>query len=202
MISKSLCPEQKVPVRAGFPPCPQSVLSSSLCTESLILILPGGSGLAARYSPWPLGTTLQEKESGDIGPVVLDSQTPGADGEAEIGTSSCSRFPLLPRLRYAIDRSTDTERIFDIDANTGAIVTGKVLDRETAGWHNITVLAMEAGEMGKGRVGRAARAALQWGRGGSTVAFAADVTKMQVLINTEVKKKKCSTLSLTSPQTT
>jgi len=53
----------------------------------------------------------------------------------------------LPGLRYAIDRSTDTERIFDIDANTGAIVTGKVLDRETAGWHNITVLAMEAGEM-------------------------------------------------------
>ncbi|XP_051488845.1 cadherin-22 isoform X2 [Apus apus] len=46
-------------------------------------------------------------------------------------------------VRYAIDRSTDTERMFDIDANTGAIVTGKVLDRETAGWHNITVLAME-----------------------------------------------------------
>lgn len=53
----------------------------------------------------------------------------------------------LPGHRYAIDRSTDTERIFDIDAKTGAIVTGKVLDRETAGWHNITVLAMEAGEM-------------------------------------------------------
>ncbi|NXG39374.1 CAD22 protein, partial [Dromaius novaehollandiae] len=47
-------------------------------------------------------------------------------------------------VRYAIDRSTDAERIFDIDADTGAIVTGKVLDRETAGWHNITVLAMEA----------------------------------------------------------
>ncbi|XP_059718729.1 cadherin-22 isoform X2 [Haemorhous mexicanus] len=47
-------------------------------------------------------------------------------------------------VRYAIDRSTDAERIFDIDAKTGAIVTGKVLDRETAGWHNITVLAMEA----------------------------------------------------------
>ncbi|XP_074825788.1 cadherin-22 isoform X2 [Natator depressus] len=47
-------------------------------------------------------------------------------------------------VRYAIDRNTDLERIFDIDANTGAIVTGKVLDRETAGWHNITVLAMEA----------------------------------------------------------
>ncbi|XP_039419572.1 cadherin-22 [Corvus cornix cornix] len=53
-------------------------------------------------------------------------------------------FPLLLGHRYAIDRSTDAERIFDIDAKTGAIVTGKVLDRETAGWHNITVLAMEA----------------------------------------------------------
>ncbi|XP_030389157.1 cadherin-22 isoform X2 [Gopherus evgoodei] len=47
-------------------------------------------------------------------------------------------------VRYAIDHNTDLERIFDIDANTGTIVTVKVLDRETAGWHNITVLAMEA----------------------------------------------------------
>nr|XP_032651459.1 cadherin-22 isoform X3 [Chelonoidis abingdonii] len=47
-------------------------------------------------------------------------------------------------VRYAIDHKTDLERIFDIDANTGTIVTVKVLDRETAGWHNITVLAMEA----------------------------------------------------------
>lgn len=42
------------------------------------------------------------------------------------------------------------DQIFDIDADTGAIVTGKGLDRETAGWHNITVLAMEAGEPGGG----------------------------------------------------
>ncbi|XP_007936629.1 cadherin-22 [Orycteropus afer afer] len=47
-------------------------------------------------------------------------------------------------VRYAIDRSSDLDQIFDIDADTGAIVTGKGLDRETAGWHNITVLAMEA----------------------------------------------------------
>nr|XP_028591553.1 cadherin-22 [Podarcis muralis]XP_028591554.1 cadherin-22 [Podarcis muralis]XP_028591555.1 cadherin-22 [Podarcis muralis]XP_028591556.1 cadherin-22 [Podarcis muralis] len=47
-------------------------------------------------------------------------------------------------VRYAIDRSTDLEQIFDIDPLTGAIVTSKVLDRETAGWHNITILAMEA----------------------------------------------------------
>nr|XP_023405642.1 cadherin-22 [Loxodonta africana] len=47
-------------------------------------------------------------------------------------------------LRYAIDRNSDLDQIFDIDEDTGAIVTGKGLDRETAGWHNITVLAMEA----------------------------------------------------------
>uniref|UniRef100_A0A8D0H422 Cadherin-22 n=1 Tax=Sphenodon punctatus TaxID=8508 RepID=A0A8D0H422_SPHPU len=53
-----------------------------------------------------------------------------------------------PLPRYAIDRSSDQEQIFDIDVETGAVVTGKVLDRETAGWHNLTVLAMEAGEAG------------------------------------------------------
>lgn len=89
----------------------------------------------------------QDKESSDTGPVVLDSSTAGGGGKGGLGTSSCSWFLLLPGHRYAIDRSTDAERIFDIDAKTGAIVTGKVLDRETAGWHNITVLAMEAGEM-------------------------------------------------------
>lgn len=58
--------------------------------------------------------------------------------------------PHSVSLRYAIDRDSDLDQIFDIDADTGAIVTGKGLDRETAGWHNITVLAMEAGERGGG----------------------------------------------------
>lgn len=35
--------------------------------------------------------------------------------------------------------------IFRINPETGAITLGKVLDRETAGWHNITVKAVEAG---------------------------------------------------------
>ncbi|XP_015680954.1 cadherin-22 [Protobothrops mucrosquamatus] len=47
-------------------------------------------------------------------------------------------------IRYALERPEDTEQIFDIDAQTGAILTRQALDRETAGWHNITVLAMEA----------------------------------------------------------
>lgn len=36
--------------------------------------------------------------------------------------------------------------IFHIDSDTGAITLGKNLDRETAGWHNITVKAVEAGK--------------------------------------------------------
>ncbi|XP_053103524.1 cadherin-22 isoform X2 [Hemicordylus capensis] len=49
-------------------------------------------------------------------------------------------------VRYAIERSTeDTEEpIFRIDPTSGALVTSQALDREAAGWHNITVLAMEA----------------------------------------------------------
>ncbi|XP_043946184.1 cadherin-22 [Protopterus annectens] len=48
-------------------------------------------------------------------------------------------------VRYAIDHDSDTERMFEIDAVSGAITITNILDRETAGWHNITVLAMEAG---------------------------------------------------------
>ncbi|XP_044277213.1 cadherin-22 [Varanus komodoensis] len=47
-------------------------------------------------------------------------------------------------VRYAIDRATDAEHVFTINPQSGAIVTSKALDRETSGWHNITVLAMEA----------------------------------------------------------
>ncbi|KAK2889649.1 hypothetical protein Q8A67_015024 [Cirrhinus molitorella] len=47
-------------------------------------------------------------------------------------------------IRFSIDRSTDQEQIFNIDPVTGAITLGKILDRETAGWHNITVTAVEA----------------------------------------------------------
>ncbi|KAF7235806.1 Cadherin-22 [Varanus komodoensis] len=49
-------------------------------------------------------------------------------------------------VRYAIDRATDAEHVFTINPQSGAIVTSKALDRETSGWHNITVLAMEAGD--------------------------------------------------------
>ncbi|MGH0130614.1 UNVERIFIED_CONTAM: hypothetical protein FKN15_014551 [Acipenser sinensis] len=47
-------------------------------------------------------------------------------------------------VRYSIDQGTDLENIFNIDSITGALTLGKILDRETAGWHNITVQAVEA----------------------------------------------------------
>ncbi|KAM4612610.1 cadherin-22 [Polymixia lowei] len=47
-------------------------------------------------------------------------------------------------VRFSIDRSTDQEMMFHIDPVSGAITLGKILDRETAGWHNITVTAVEA----------------------------------------------------------
>lgn len=37
--------------------------------------------------------------------------------------------------------------IFYIDPESGAITLGKILDREIAGWHNITVKAEEAGTL-------------------------------------------------------
>ncbi|XP_061688046.1 cadherin-22 [Syngnathoides biaculeatus] len=47
-------------------------------------------------------------------------------------------------VRFSIDRSTDQSMIFHIHPDSGAITLDKILDRETAGWHNITVTAVEA----------------------------------------------------------
>ncbi|KAM4688587.1 cadherin-7 [Discoglossus pictus] len=58
-------------------------------------------------------------------------------------------------VRYSIDRNTDLERFFNIDANSGLITIAKPLDRETNAVHNITVLAIESqntAQIGKGYV--------------------------------------------------
>lgn len=54
------------------------------------------------------------------------------------------KFFFFYSIRYSIDRNTDLERYFNIDANSGVITTAKSLDRETNAVHNITVLAMES----------------------------------------------------------
>ncbi|EHH65275.1 Pituitary and brain cadherin, partial [Macaca fascicularis] len=82
-------------------------------------------------------------ESQPVHTVILEALNKFVDPRfADLGTF---RDQAIVRVAvYAIDRESDLDQIFDIDADTGAIVTGKGLDRETAGWHNITVLAMEA----------------------------------------------------------
>ncbi|XP_064799540.1 cadherin-7-like [Oncorhynchus masou masou] len=47
-------------------------------------------------------------------------------------------------IRYSIDRNTDLERFFNIDATTGVISTAKPVDREVNAIHNITIFAMES----------------------------------------------------------
>ncbi|XP_016395343.1 cadherin-7-like [Sinocyclocheilus rhinocerous] len=56
-------------------------------------------------------------------------------------------------IRYSIDRNTDLERFFNIEATTGVISTAKPLDREANAVHNITILAIESldpSQVGKG----------------------------------------------------
>ncbi|XP_067834236.1 cadherin-7-like isoform X2 [Heptranchias perlo] len=49
-------------------------------------------------------------------------------------------------IRYSIDRQTDLDRIFDIDANNGTITTSHSLDREEVPWYNFSVSASEASD--------------------------------------------------------
>ncbi|XP_058274995.1 cadherin-7a [Hemibagrus wyckioides] len=56
-------------------------------------------------------------------------------------------------IRYSIDRNTDLERFFNIEAASGVISTAKPLDREMNAVHNITILAIESldpSQVGKG----------------------------------------------------
>ncbi|XP_067291209.1 cadherin-7 [Pseudorasbora parva] len=46
-------------------------------------------------------------------------------------------------IRYSIDRNTDLERFFNVDALSGVISTAKPLDREVSSVHNITIFATE-----------------------------------------------------------
>lgn len=45
--------------------------------------------------------------------------------------------------RYSIDRNTDLERFFNVDALSGVISTAKALDREANSVHNLTIFAIE-----------------------------------------------------------
>ncbi|KAG8009581.1 Cadherin-7 [Nibea albiflora] len=56
-------------------------------------------------------------------------------------------------IRYSIDRNTDLERFFNVDALSGVISTAKALDREANSVHNLTIFAIETqdpNQIGKG----------------------------------------------------
>ncbi|TWW61833.1 Cadherin-22 Pituitary and brain cadherin [Takifugu flavidus] len=79
----------------------------------------------------PEGTIMEVQEDAKVGALV--------------GVVSASDPDVKNKsVRFSIDRATDQEMIFYIDPDSGAITLGKNLDRETAGWHNITVKAVEA----------------------------------------------------------
>ncbi|XP_066519879.1 cadherin-10 [Hoplias malabaricus] len=71
---------------------------------------------------------------------VDENAPPGSS----IGTVSARDPDITNHLvKYTIDRHTDLERLFNINANNGTISTRQALDRETSKWHNISVLATE-----------------------------------------------------------
>ncbi|XP_051984593.1 cadherin-7-like [Xyrauchen texanus] len=82
----------------------------------------------------------------------------GVSEAAKVGTIIGTVSALDPDatnspIRYSIDRNTDLERFFNIEAASGVISTAKPLDREANAIHNITILAIESldpSQVGKG----------------------------------------------------
>lgn len=60
-----------------------------------------------------------------------------------ITPASLSRLQGCLFCRFSIDRHTDLERQFNINAEDGKITLATPLDRETNTWHNITIVATE-----------------------------------------------------------
>ncbi|XP_069778599.1 cadherin-7-like [Narcine bancroftii] len=89
-------------------------------------------------------------------PLYRMSVSEAARVSTAIGTVSAHDPDMANNpVRYSIDRNTDLERYFNIDAKTGVITIAKSLDRETNEEHNITVLAMESqnpAQVGRGLV--------------------------------------------------
>ncbi|XP_037107805.1 cadherin-22-like [Syngnathus acus] len=77
------------------------------------------------------GTVMEVQEDAKVGALV---------GVVTARDPDVKNKPV----RFSIDHSTDWDMIFQIDPDSGAITLEKVLDREAAGWHNITVKAVEA----------------------------------------------------------
>ncbi|XP_072309638.1 cadherin-6-like [Eucyclogobius newberryi] len=73
---------------------------------------------------------MEVKEDAEVGTTVGAVSAVDPDG---------SRIPI----KYAIDRRTDLDRVFDIHPGNGSIFLLSPIDREENAWHNISVIASE-----------------------------------------------------------
>ncbi|XP_053555545.1 cadherin-8 [Bombina bombina] len=64
----------------------------------------------------------------------------GVIGQVTARDPDASASPI----RFSIDRHTDLDRQFNINADDGKITLATALDRETNKWHNITIVATES----------------------------------------------------------
>uniref|UniRef100_A0A4W5PLV3 Cadherin 7 n=1 Tax=Hucho hucho TaxID=62062 RepID=A0A4W5PLV3_9TELE len=83
----------------------------------------------------------------------------GVSEDARVGTSIGKVSAHDPdssnsAIRYSIDRNTDLERFFNVDALSGVISTAKPLDREVNSVHNLTILAMESRKKDPTKIGK------------------------------------------------
>ena len=62
----------------------------------------------------------------------------------------CSLSPVLHH-RYAIDRRTDMDHLFNVHPGNGSVFLLKSLDREESAWHNISVIATELRKSRRGQ---------------------------------------------------
>uniref|UniRef100_A0A674NQ22 Cadherin-12 n=1 Tax=Takifugu rubripes TaxID=31033 RepID=A0A674NQ22_TAKRU len=68
--------------------------------------------------------------------------------DAAVGTALGSVSAIDPDgarsiVKYAIDRRTDMDHLFNVHPENGSVFLLKSLDREEAAWHNISVIAIE-----------------------------------------------------------
>ncbi|XP_068115875.1 cadherin-8 [Hyperolius riggenbachi] len=75
----------------------------------------------------------------DMFEIVIDSQT--QDGILRL--RKLMYQVAYGTTEFSIDRHTDLDRQFNINADDGKITLATALDRETSMWHNITVVATE-----------------------------------------------------------
>uniref|UniRef100_A0AAV2JYN6 Cadherin domain-containing protein n=1 Tax=Knipowitschia caucasica TaxID=637954 RepID=A0AAV2JYN6_KNICA len=76
---------------------------------------------------------LEVKEDAGVGAAVGAVSAVDPDG---------ARSPV----KYAIDRRTDLDRIFNVHPGNGSIFLLRPIDREDRAWHNISVIASELSE--------------------------------------------------------